>query len=104
MIIEMTIADRLQTLGILPREGNFLTMRVIRELISKVGFSATELTDFKIKQDGEFVTWDTSINTTVEKDFLNAELDIIKSALIKLDKEEKLNNELFDIYEKFMMR
>jgi len=102
MIIEMSIPERLHLMGILPKEGNFLTLRVTRELVSKVGFSADEIKEYEIKEDNGFVQWNPSKNTDNGIEFLDSEIDIIKTALIKLDKEQKLDMNTFAIYEKFM--
>ena len=104
MIIEMTIPERLYTMGILPQEGSFLTLRVIRELTSKVGFSADEIDTYELKEIDGRVEWNPNIKTTKDIEFLDSELDIIKLSLIKLDKEEKLDQNTAVIYEKFMLR
>lgn len=104
MIIEMTIPERLHTMGILPKEGNFLTLRVTRELIAKIGFSADEIKIFEITEENGLVQWNAEINTNVAIDFLDSELDIIKKELLRMDAESRLNMNLFSVYEKICMR
>jgi hypothetical protein len=104
MIIELTIPERLHTMGLLPKEGNFLTLRVTRELISKIGFSADEITKYEIREENDLIKWNEDGNTPVQIEILDSELDIIKQALIRLNSEEKLTDNTFSIYEKIMLR
>lgn len=103
MNFDMTIPERLHLMGILPKEGNFLTLRVTRELVSKVGFSAAELKEFEITEENGFVHWSPDKNTIKSIEFLDSEMDIIKMALLKLDKEQKLDMNTFHLYEKFVL-
>jgi hypothetical protein len=104
MITEMTIPERLYTMGILPKEGSFITLRLVRELNNKLGFSAEELSEFEIKEEEGLVKWNTKGNTPVNIDFAESELDVIKIELKKLNDTDRLNMNLFSIYEKLFMR
>jgi hypothetical protein len=104
MKIEMTIPERLYTMGALPKEGSFITLRLVRELNTKLGFSADEITNFEITEEEGLVKWNAMGNDPVEIEFADSELDVIKVEFKKLDSENKLNMNLFSIYEKIFMR
>jgi hypothetical protein len=102
MKVEMTIPERLYTMGLLPKEGNILTLRVTRELMGKIGFSAIELTDFEIEEKDGQIAWNDKGNIPATIEFLDSELGIIRKELTRLDNENKLSIELLSVYEKFM--
>jgi len=98
----MTIPDRLYTMGILPKEGNILTLRVTRELTSKLGLSAQELDEWEVKEENGQIVWNEKGKIPKEIEFLDSELSIIRKELTKMDNENKLTMELLSIYDMFM--
>jgi len=104
MKIEMNVKERLTVLGLLPKEGNFLTLRLIRDLATKLGLSADEHKEFAIKVNTESnsVNWNAKGNEPKGINFKIKEIELINKALIKLDKEEKLTEVHYSIYKKFV--
>jgi hypothetical protein len=98
---KLNVGERLIILQILPKEGNFATLRLIRELNGKVGFSADELIEFEVKQEGDKVSWNAKGIEEIPIDFKEKEIEIIEKELKKLDKESKLEFRHFSIFEKF---
>lgn len=88
-------------LSILPKEGNFITLRLVRDLAAKVGLSAQEITDFEVQTDENGSRWNVKGVAPTMIPFADAELDIIKKQLKELDSKQKLTPELFTVYEKF---
>lgn len=103
MKIELTIIERIRLLSILPKEGNFITLRLIKGLTEKIGFSPQEITDFEIKEENGMVHWNEKGNIPINIEFLDAENDLIKKELKALDSVNKLTMDLFTIYEKFIL-
>jgi len=102
MKIGLNVLERSMLLSILPKEGNFLTLRLTRDLAAKVGISAQEFKDFEIKTEGEKTSWNLKGVAPTEIEFVDAERDIIKKQLKDLDEKKKLTAELFTLYEKFV--
>jgi len=101
MDVGLNVGQRLVAISVLPKEGNFVTIRMIRTLISKLGLSAEEITSFEVAEvDGE-VRWNDKGSVPKSVSFADAEIDLIKKSLKKLDEENKLNQDTFLIYEKF---
>lgn len=98
---KLNISERLMIMQILPKEGNFVLLKMIRDLNSKVGFSADEIQEFNIKTNDDKITWDSKGMVEKAIDFKIKELEIIADALKKLDKESKLEFRHFSIFEKF---
>ena len=96
--------ERLILLNILPREGDFTTLKIVRNLREDLSFSEQEHKDLCITVDPKTgnVKWKTEADK--EADILigykaNA---LITSVLEKLNAEKKLTEQHFSLYEKFI--
>ena len=98
---KLNVGERLIILQILPKEANFITLRLIRDLSGKVGLSADEFIDFDMKQEGDKISWNNKGSEEKSIDFREKEIDIIENELKKLDRENKLEFKHFSIFEKF---
>lgn len=102
---ELNVGERIVALSVLPKEGNFVTLRLVRNLGEKLGLSADEHEKYEIKINTEtgIASWNKKgIEELVGLEFKNKEVEIIRTALEELDKEQKLKNEHFSLYEKFV--
>jgi hypothetical protein len=102
--MELNIAERLTLLGILPKEGNFVTLKILRQLREELSFSEEEMKKYTIKQDGEQITWDSVKDKAEPKDVKvgGEATSIIVKVLQELDKAEKLSGNHITLYEKFI--
>lgn len=106
--MKLNIADRIAVLGLLPDEGNVVTLRIVRELQNELSFTEEEHKSFKMKNktlpDGRVnITWDSDF-TLEEKDIPIGEAakGIIVEQLKKLDRENRLHVSMLPLYEKFI--
>lgn len=102
MKIGLTVSERIHVLNLLPAEGSFVTVKAIRDFTAKVGFTATEIVDMEIIEKDGIVTWNQKGNEERVFDFIDAEAELIRKELRKMDAEEKITNNIFSVYEKFM--
>jgi len=101
---KLNVPERLVLLMELPKEGDFLTLKLIRELRENISFKEAELKEFELKtKDDGCVSWN------IEKGKLEVEISIIefgegliKKTLKKLDENKKLEDKHFTLYEKFV--
>jgi len=100
--MKMDVAERLVTLSILPKEGNFTTLKILRELRMNLGFTEEELKDWRIVSDLEAGTVNWETNGEAEIPIGEKATDIIIESLRKLDGELKLEEHMFDVYERFI--
>ena len=100
--MKMNVAERLVTLSILPKEGNFTTLKILRELRMNLGFTEEELKDWVIISDLEAGTVNWETNGEAEIPIGEKATDIIIESLRNLDGELKLEEHMFDIYERFI--
>ncbi len=101
--MKLSVMERLTLLGLLPKEGNFTTLKIVRELRESLSFDDKENKelDFKFLDSGG-VSWNDRKAKEKEFKFNDTASGIITDALKELDKEKKLRDEHFTIYEKFM--
>ena len=102
--MELGIAERLILLGILPNEGNFITLKILRQLREDLSFNEEEIEKYKIIQGDEQVQWNSEEDQKHKKDIkIGGEgTSIIVKLLKELDKTEKLNQKHLTLYEKFI--
>jgi len=101
MEVKLNVGERLVTISVLPKEGNFVTIRMIRTLISRLGLSAEEIKSYEVAEVDGNVRWNANGSLSQPFVFADAEIDLIKKSLKKLDEENKLNQDTFLVYEKF---
>ena len=102
MKVSLNVSERLHLIPVLPQESNFVTLRMIRELVGKLGLSAAEFEEFGVKQEGNKMFWDEKADTGKEFEFGLAETEIIVGALKEADANKKLLAAHIPLYEKFV--
>jgi len=101
MKVELGIGERLALLGVLPPEGDVVTMRVLRDFKHEVELSADEIKDRGVMSEGGQVRWNEG-EAKKELEVSDSVLGIIKSALKKMDTDKKVTEfhlSLFDVFE-----
>lgn len=106
--MKLNIGQRYGLLDILPREGDFLTLKIIRELQNELSFSEAEIKKFKIIQvpapdGGVRVTWQDIPGKDKDVSIGEKANDVIVLALSKLNEAKKLKMEHYSLYERFIM-
>ena len=104
MKIGLNVGERIVLGSILPREGNFLTLRLVRDLSSKIGITADEHKKYEIIEDKEThgIKWNAEGLKEIDFDFKLKEVELISKVLTELDKTEKLDLQHYSIYDKFV--
>ena len=109
--MKLNLAERIAILQILPVEGDFTTLKILREVQSEVGFSEEDHKEFGIKKfndkgeedpNGTQVQWGAAGAKEVEKNLGDKAKEMVREALLKLEGEKKLTPRHMTIYEKFV--
>ena len=104
---KLSVVERIVLLNLLPKEGNFNTLKLIRVARESLSFNDIENQKLKFKQNGDQVVWDVQgaidIDAHFETEIGETANQLIVDELTKLDKEGKLTDETFSLYEKFMI-
>ena len=88
-------------LAILPKEGNFVTLRIMRKLREGLSFSEEEIAQYKFKSEDGKMTW-TANGTSKPIEIGTQAKILVQDALKALDKEQKLTEDHLSVYEKFV--
>ena len=101
MKTKLTLTDRFAILSILPAEGNFATLKIVRKLREQLSLTEIEIKDHKVVQNGDQITWENGEKVT-EMEFGEFAENMIKEQLIEMNEANKLEDKHFAIYEKFV--
>ncbi len=107
--IKLNLGERIAISTMLPLEGNYTFHVIKKDLLKKIGVSQEEIEKYKIKENfGEdkkisWLTWnDKGIKASFEYEFTELEKNEIKLSLIKVSEDNKLMDNLVNIYEIFV--
>lgn len=103
--MKLTVIERLMLLNVLPAEGDFTTIKLVRQLREELSYTEEEHTLLKFRQEGEQTFWDKEGEAKIGvREFPIGEKmnDMIVGVFKKLDEEKKLTEQHFTLYEKFM--
>jgi hypothetical protein len=97
----LTVYERLVLLNILPKEGDFLTLKTIREVREAVAFDS-DAEEFGVTQSADGVHCD---NFQAEKDIPLPPrvLPVIVGVLTELNAQKRLTEQHYSLYEKFVV-
>ena len=106
--MKLNVVERLMLMPLLPQEGSFVTLRLVRTMVQKIGMSAEELKEFDIKEsadsDKKIITWNKKGDMEKDLKFEDKEIEVIVKALNDLNSKEKLSQREFSLYEKFCVK
>ena len=100
--MKMTVMERLVTMNLLPAEGSFTNLKLVRVAKEVLTFSEEEHKTLQFKQIGDQMTWNQTVVIEKEVEIGEVVSLIIVEALKKLDSEGKLKDEHISLYEKFV--
>jgi len=103
----LNISERIALLNILPAQGNLVTLKIVRDLQSRLSFSEEEVKKYKIKSTpvpgGATVVWDSDFaKETKEIEIGDIAMDVIVEQLKMLEGTKRLRLEMLDLYERFV--
>ena len=101
MKIKLTLGDRFAILGMLPVEGNFATLRIVRKLREQLSLTEAEIKEYKVLQKDDQITWAKG-NKTTEMKFGELAEEMIREKLKKMNEANKLEDKHFMLYGQFV--
>ena len=100
--MELDVKERLVALNLLPREGTFINLKLIRKAREELSFNEKENKALNFRQKGDQITWDQKINISKKIDLGEVVSLMLIDILGKFDKDGKLREEHFSLYEKMV--
>lgn len=101
--MNLNVKERLMLLGLLPNEGNFANLKIIRKLQEDLSFSEEEHQEFGLKETEQGVEWVTAADREKEVEIGLKASEIIADALKDLDRKNKLQVDHISLFEKFVL-
>ncbi len=102
--MKLNVFERLALLNVLPKQGNFVTLKIIRELKEDLSFDEKEIKELELTVDSENgnATWNPEKDKGKEIEIGGQANKVIVEALEKLDKQNKMTENHMSLYEKFI--
>lgn len=100
--MKLGVFDRLILLNILPREGDFTTLKIVRNMREDLSFSEEEHKALQFQNEDGTIKWKTGVVDDREINFGEKATDIIVSTLKKLNTDKKLTDQHYSLYELFI--
>lgn len=104
----LTVFERANLLNILPKEGNFKTLKTVRKLRESLVLTEDEAERWKPQFSDERMEWliadddGNPIPQEADIPITPQGIDVITEILKKLDDKKMLKEEHYSLYEKFM--
>jgi hypothetical protein len=100
--MNLSVLDRVILLTVLPREGDFSTLRILQDLKMALSFTEVEVKKFNIAVNPEVgnTTWEN--DEDIEVPMGEKATDIVVEALKELNRKKKLTLDMMETYEKFI--
>jgi len=100
--MKLNLKERLLLLQTLPQQGNILTLKIIRDMQSKIALTADELEECGVVNDEATGQIKWKSDKEIEIEFGIKETDIIAEALESLNKSKQLTIDHLALCEKFL--
>ena len=102
--MKMGVKDRLMVVQLLPKEGNLIALRLIKDITQKTELTQEEMKQIEMKptQTGG-VLWDDKKEKKFGKRLIklsSAEIGYMKDQVKKLDEKEKISRDAFELAER----
>lgn len=107
--MELSVKQRINLESILSSftEGKYEQLKAKKSILEKTSFTTEELQEIEFRTEPQgnnlVYKWNSEKETIKEVEFLELETTLIKEILVKIETEGKLNEQLFDIYELFVV-
>lgn len=105
--MKLNIKERLGLLELLPSEDGYSALKAIRRAKESLSLTPQELTDYNFQQvpmgSGFSVKWDVEKERIRDIPLDEFVTDKVRNILVKLDKDNKLTDSTFGLYEKFVV-
>ena len=108
--MKLSVIERVMLANILPKEGTFANLRLLRVVKEEISFSEEENKALDFEQDGDQLKWKFKIeegklvDLIPEKEVAIGEVvtKLISKELNSLNSKAKLTEQHFSLYEKFI--
>jgi len=100
--MELTVKERLVLMNMLPKEANFTTLKIMRKLREELSFDEEEHKALQFRTEGQQLMWNQAVDFRKDVQIGDFAKELIVKDLKKLDKDNKLTEDHFSLFEKFV--
>lgn len=100
--MKLTVLERLILLNIIPREGDYKSIKIIRKLKEALSFDEKEHKLLKFRQEGQATRWEDNVIKDKEIEIGEIATNLIKETFKTLNTQKKITEEMLSLYEKFI--
>ena len=97
--LELFIKDRMAVMGMLPAQGDLITMTLAKDIGTKTELKQEEFKqhNIRVRADGKpGLMWDIE-KKGVSITFSSAEVELLKSRIAELDKKKEITEEMLEV-------
>ncbi|MBU2051344.1 MAG: hypothetical protein KKH61_20545 [Gammaproteobacteria bacterium] len=98
--MELNVKERFVLLGMLPKEANFMTLKLMRTLKEALSFDEEEIKVLNFKNEEGRLFWEQNIPVMKSVTIGDFMLELLKKEFKKLDSDGKLTEDHFSLFEK----
>lgn len=100
--MKLDVLERLIALNLLPKEGTFTNLKLIRVAREELSFNEEEHKALQFQQNGELLQWKQDVKIFKEVNIGEVVSIMLTDALKSLNAGGKLKEEHFSLYEKMI--
>lgn len=104
MALKLNLLERYKMLRLLPAEGNYLTIGIVRKAIEVLSPSPEEGKEFELRFEKDLTFWNEKGNQPKEIPIDDAAVKLVEQKLVELEKGGKLEVDQFSLYEKIFLK
>jgi hypothetical protein len=103
--MELSFPERLALVSILPTENDYATLRIAWLARMMLAPTPDEIKEYEIVQEGTMVKWNVEKTRDYHPDILldDASITMLRQKLVELDRNKKLTQNTYSLYEKLVM-
>ena len=98
--MKLSIKERLLIGDLYPKEGNIMEQTMVRDMAGKTAITQEEMDQVNFRASDNGFVWDSDKAEDVEVEFTDAELDVLRGSVDKLDREKKVTQDNLDLCRK----
>lgn len=98
MELNLKFIERIILSNVCPAEDSFLNLVARKEVLEKISLTPEEIESCNVREENGSILWDEKNEKEISVKFSGTEKEYLSSKLVKLNKEEKLNFNLIDVY------
>jgi hypothetical protein len=100
--VNLSVAERLVLLPVLPEQGNLLTIRIVREMREDLSFTEEEMKSLAIRENKGQVVWNVDGEARTDFVFKAQAKKIVLDALKDKDEKGEVTATMISLFDKFV--